>query len=92
MPLCLEYDCNSIFLQVLAPSEFLLLKDRELGSAHLGRPSLHPAVSNSFHKHVDLVRHVLRHKQLYYILLKHKHSSTKSCSNINTALLLPAQQ
>ena len=70
MSLCLEYDCNAVFLQALAASEFLRLIEWELRTAHAGRPSLHPVVSNSFHKHVDLVRHAVGHTQLYYILLK----------------------
>jgi hypothetical protein len=61
LPLCLEYDCNSLFLQELAASEFLLLKDRELRSAHTRRLALHPVVSNSFHKHAHLVRSALGH-------------------------------
>jgi hypothetical protein len=87
VPLCLEYDCNCLFLQLLAASEFLLLKDRELRSAQAGRPSLHPVVSNGFHKYADLVRHALGHTQLYYILLKPKHRSTVFFSNINITLL-----
>jgi len=64
------------FYKCSRPASSFMLKEWELWKAHGGRNSFHPAVSNSFHKHVDLVRQPVGHKhthtqQLRYILLKH---------------------